>query len=150
MQATPQLKKCLAAEMEFGAYDELCAFTLSLGDADFVHQYVVDAHAAQTATPDGKPIRIFFALVGLYLHLEHGFTGREVQLAHMKLARQKGEWPGIELPTDRGVITAADVVAVSDHDARIAMIDNWCRSVWDPYSSQREKIDSALRNAGII
>ncbi|MFL6375337.1 MAG: DUF5946 family protein [Pyrinomonadaceae bacterium] len=136
--------------MDFTAYDELCAFTLSIGRGNFVHQHVVDAHAAQTATPAGKPIRIFFALVGLYLHLEHGFTGSEVQLAHMKLAGKRREWPEIELPSDRGSITAADVLAVEGDDGRIAMIDDWCGSVWYQYGSQRDKIASALRNAGII
>jgi len=37
------------------AYHELCAYTLSLGDAEFIHQHVVDAFAAQDATPSTRP-----------------------------------------------------------------------------------------------
>ena len=66
-------------DTEEAAYHEVCAYTLSLGDAAFVHQHVVDAWAARRATPVTKPIAFFFALVGLYLHLEHGWTGRAVQ-----------------------------------------------------------------------
>jgi hypothetical protein len=63
------------------AYDELCAYTLTRGDVEFVHQLVVDARTAQQANATTKPIGIFFALVGLYLHVEHGWTGRQVQRA---------------------------------------------------------------------
>jgi hypothetical protein len=71
------------SDKEQSAYEELAAWTLGLGDAAFLHQRVVDAWAAQHATAKSKPINIAFALLGLYLHLEHGFSGREVQLAHI-------------------------------------------------------------------
>jgi len=64
------------------AYDALCAYTLTRGDAAFIHQHVVDAFAAQSADEATKPITLTFALVGLYLHVERQFTGREVQRAH--------------------------------------------------------------------
>ena len=37
-------------------YDELSAFTLSIGDSEFIHQLVVDSYAAQHTGPDVKPI----------------------------------------------------------------------------------------------
>ncbi|MBU6429711.1 MAG: hypothetical protein KGR26_11910, partial [Cyanobacteria bacterium REEB65] len=46
-------------------YDELSAYTLSLADPGFSHQFVVDAYAAQHVAEDTKPIRTTFALVGL-------------------------------------------------------------------------------------
>ena len=48
-------------------YHELSAYTLSHPDPSFIHQYVVDAFAAQTADENTKPIALTFALVGLYL-----------------------------------------------------------------------------------
>ena len=135
---------------DFTDYDELCAYTLSLGDADFIHQHVVDAHAAQTATADGKPIGIFFALVGLYLYLEKGFTGRDVQVAHMKLARKRGEWPTIDLPLERGDVTEHDVMVARPGDNRRDAIRRWCESVWQHYNGQSAKVETVLADADII
>jgi hypothetical protein len=69
-------------------YTELCFYTLAHGDPAFIHQHVVDAFAAQTSEQNDKPIKLTFALVGLYLHVERQFTGRQVQLAHMKLGHE--------------------------------------------------------------
>ena len=63
---------------ETTAYHELCCYTLTHGDPAFIHQHVVDAYAAQDASNTDNPIRLTFALVGLYLHVERGFTGRQV------------------------------------------------------------------------
>src|SRR5262245_48907030 len=79
-------------------YHELAYYTLSHRDPAFIHQYVVDAFAAQTANADTKPIKLAFALVGLFLHIERNYTGREVQRAHMKLARHKRTWPNFRWP----------------------------------------------------
>ena len=131
------------------AYDALCCYTLSLGDEEFLHQHVVDAFAAQDASEDDKPIRLTFALVGLYLHVEHGFTGREVQRAHMKLAATKRDWPRFAAPAERGAITAADVLAVPDGKARDRRIQDWCVAVWRAYSSHREDVRALLRDTGV-
>jgi len=72
---------------EEDAYNELCAYTLAhRGSPEFIHQYVVDAFAAQHADERTKPIGLTFALLGLYLAVERHFTGRQVQRAHMQLA----------------------------------------------------------------
>lgn len=118
------------------AYHELCAYTLQNADARFIHQHVVDAYAAQTATAATKPIRLVFALVGLHLHLEVGKTGREVQLAHMQMARRKREWPKIALPEARGLVTAIDVMRAPAGAERERAIDQWCEAVWEAFSGQ--------------
>jgi len=130
---------------EIDPYHELCAYTLSLRDPEFIHQHVVDAQMAQHADASTRPIGITFALVGLYLHLEKGFTGKEVQLAHMKLAQRKQKWPSFALPADRGSVTAADVLASDD---RRKAIDAWCASVWDRYRDSRETVARLLRENG--
>lgn len=144
--------KCLRgnAVIDLSAYDELCAYTLELSDKNFIHQHVVDAHAAQTASVTSKPIGVFFAVAGLFLHVELGFDGRAVQRAHMQLARRKREWPNIELPAQRCSITAADVLISEPGEARIERIDEWCRCVWEPFSGQRDKISSILAAADIV
>jgi hypothetical protein len=116
---------------DLATYHELCGYTLSLRDAAFVHQHVVDAWAVQRATPQSKPIATAFGLVGLYLHLERGFTGRQVQLAHVKLARTRRQWPVLPLPGERGAVTVFDVMAAPPGHERDRAIHRWCASVWN-------------------
>jgi len=138
----------MATDRNRDAFDQLCCYTLSHAGADFIHQHVVDAFAAQDATTDDKPIRLAFALVGLYLHVEKGFSGREVQLAHMKLARTKQDWPVFDLPADRGEITAATVISAPP-EFRDETIHKWTGSVWNAYSDQRGPVEALLSKNGV-
>ena len=138
----------MTAEEE--AYHEVSAYTLTHGDRTFIHQHVVDAWAAQHANADSKPIGVFFALVGLYLYVERGFTGREVQRAHMQLAQRPEPWPAGALPAARGRITSLDVVASPEGATRDAMIHVWAKSVWGAYAESRERVVELLRRRGII
>jgi len=54
-------------------YYELSYYTLSLGDAAFIHQYFVDAYTAQNASVGTRAIALTFALAGLYLYIEKGY-----------------------------------------------------------------------------
>lgn len=112
-------------------FDELSFYTLAHGDRAFIHQNAVDAFAVQNARETSKPITAVFGLVGLYLYLERGFTGKQVQLFHMKLARRRRTWTRAALPERRGAITVADVVAAAAGEVRDAMIHKWCESVWE-------------------
>ena len=138
----------MSAEQD--AYHELSAYTLTHGDATFIHQHVVDAWAAQHAVEGGKPIGLTFALVGLYLHLEEGFSGRQVQRAHMEMGRSKREWPTFAMPAERGAITAIDVMAAPEGPERDQAIDDWCRSVWEAFSANRPAVEALLQAYGII
>ena len=129
------------------AYDELYVYTMGRGN--FILQHVVDAQQAQTATQDSKPMGIVFSLVGLYLHVEKRFTGAEVQKAHQKLARQKRQWPTIQLPQSRGNITAIDVMAAPAGPERDAAIDRWCELVWKAFSDSRDVIVRLVAENGI-
>ena len=130
-------------------YHELCAYTLAHGDASFIHQLVVDAWAVQTAEEASKPIGVAFSLAGLYLHVERGLTGRDVQRAHMKMAREKREWPRFQLPAHRGALTAADVMRAPAGPERDAAIHAWCASVWDACRGTRDAVISLLERHGI-
>lgn len=136
--------------LELNAYHELSAYTLTHGDRSFIHQHVVDAWAAQHADEGTKPIGLTFALVGLYLHLEKGLSGRQVQRAHMQMARQKRQWPGLALPALRGSITAVEVMAASEGPARDQAIDEWGRSVWAAFAANRPAVEALLKEYGIV
>ena len=130
------------------AFHELSFYTLSHptaghptgGKGTFIHQHVVDAQAAQMATEKTKPIQLVFALVGLYLFLEKGKTGIEVQNFHLRMSQKKQEWPLIELPGRRGEVTAVHVLAAPAGDQRDDKIKTWCQSVWEAYQPSRDII----------
>jgi hypothetical protein len=126
-------------------YDELSFYTLSHHDAAFIHQNIVDAYAAQHADEQTKPIRTVFALIGLYLCLEKGFTGRQVQQMHMRLAKQRKQWPTIQPPVATASITVADVLAVAPGKQRDEAIRNWCEAVWETWLQQRNLIVELAR-----
>lgn len=126
-------------------YDELAFYTLAHGDPAFIHQHVVDAWMLQTADETTKPIGVTFALAGLFLHVEKHFTGRQVQLAHMKMAKRKREWPKFVLPAHRGSMTAADVLKTQPGPERDKAIDAWAAAVWDAYRSNRDALVGLLR-----
>jgi uncharacterized protein DUF5946 len=120
------------------AFDEV--YVYSMDRPGFILQHVVDAFAVQTFNNESKPIALVFGLLGLYLHIEKQFSGRQVQKVHMQLGRAKREWPPIHVPKDRGSITVADVLAASAGPERDQAIDNWCSSVWTAFSANRQTI----------
>ena len=76
-------------------YGQLRAYDIERARVDFRHQVAVDANAAQHPGPPARPITLWFALVGLHLAVDHGTTGRQVQQAHMRLARRRRDWPAL-------------------------------------------------------
>lgn len=136
-----------AAEQE--AYDNLRFHTLSRGDADFAHQYVVDCWTLQHADADTKPMAVAFALITLCVHLERGASGRDAQRLHMKLARERREWPRFAIPDDKRAFTVQDVMACAAGKPRDTAIDRWCAYLWSAYSSSHEAVRGLLaRQAG--
>ena len=135
---------------EHNAYYELCCYTLGHPAPTFLHQHVVDAFAAQHASETTKPIQLTFALVGLYLHIERHFTGRQVQRAHMALASRTSTWPTFALPTRRGSITVVDVLATPAGPERDQAIDAWCAAVWEVYRDNEPAVSAFLRQHGVL
>lgn len=135
---------------ETEAYHELSAYTLGHGNVAFIHQHVVDAWGAQHAMADAKPIRLAFSLVGLYLKIEKGFTGRQVQNAHRQLAERKQLWPPFVIPSERGAMTAVEVMSAPPGLERDKAIDEWCTSIWNAYSANRDMVIDLLERNAVI
>ncbi|HEX9008297.1 MAG TPA: DUF5946 family protein [Patescibacteria group bacterium] len=125
-------------------YHDLSYYTLSLGDKFFIHQLIVDTFAAQNYNAKTKPITITFALVGLYLVNEKSYTGRQVQLAHIALARKTKIWPSFDEPIEKARLTIEDIAKTPDTDKQ-NMIKEWSRQVWDTYKPQKEKVAKLLK-----
>ena len=134
--------------MDEDAYHKLYVYTM--GRPRFILQHVVDANMAQRCNANSKPISVVFVLAGLYLHLEKGFSGAEVQQAHIAMGKCKREWPAIPLPTERGRLTPADVMAAPAGAERDVAIDRWCESVWAEFRDSRDVIVRLLQDHKII
>lgn len=133
----------------YAAYQELAAYNLTGGRRDFIHQEAVDAYAAQHPGPPAKPIATWFGLVGLHLALDLGRTGREVQLAHMRLARHRRRWPEPAAPADLTGMVVADVLRHPAGDSRDEALLRWAGEVWQRWSAVHETIASLCAEAAL-
>ena len=127
-------------------YGELNVYTLTRGDwADggtFIHQLAVDAYAAQHAGDNSRPIGPAFALIGLYLTCERGYTGRQVQHMHTLLARRSKSWPCFTPPASRGAVTITDVLRAPEGEARDAALRQWGSAAWEAWQPEQERVKS--------
>ena len=127
-------------------YNELYCYTLEHPDPSFIHQNAVDAYACQYANESTKAITIVFGLVGLYLYLEKGYSGKQVQKAHVQLAKGRKDWVRPQLPKERGTISISDVVSAPPGKQRDALIREWCVSVWEAWREDRGQIVALVRD----
>jgi len=125
--------------------DELYAYTLMHGSSEFIHQHVVDAYAAQHVGHDTKPIAMAAALMGLFLFVERGYTGRQVQLAHMKLGNKMKAWPLFEPPGRHATLTVVDPLREPPGCERDAKIKQWARAVWAMWQERHAEVETRLR-----
>ena len=128
-------------------YDQVALYTLEHArtDPSFIHQYAVDAYAAQHAAEATKTIRTAFALIGLYLHVEKNYSGKRVQRAHMQLAKKRKQWPAFESPAHVGDVTVADVLRAKPGTDRDQMIKMWCASVWEAWRDSHPQVRDLVR-----
>ncbi len=127
-------------------YWQLSADTLTRADPAFLHQFAVDAYAAQHAGGPSRPITTAFALVGLYLARERGFTSRDVQRAHMLLARRKLDWPRLARPEQAGSVTVLDLLHAGSGYARDARLREWMAVVWETWHPERKRVIALASN----
>jgi hypothetical protein len=111
-------------------YGELAAYNMSKNDPAFIHQLAVDAYGAQHSGGVTRNITTAFALIGLYLSIECGYTGRQVQKAHMELAKRRHDWPRFEPPHQTYSLTVFDVLRVEPGKKRDEMLKAWAEDVW--------------------
>ena len=121
-------------------YGELSAYTVTRVVGGFIHQLAVDAYAAQHAGEQSLPIGVAFALIGLYLTCEKGYSGAQVQHMHMLLARRSKTWPRFTSPSTRGDLTVRDVLQAPPGEQRDEMLRRWGRSIWNAWSQQHARV----------
>lgn len=126
-------------------FDELSFYTLAQPREESIHQLAIDTFTAQHATSAGKPLAIVFAVLGLYLHAERGFSGLQIQRVHMQLAPLRLPWPLLPLPAHHADLTIADVLAAEPGPARDALIRRWCVAEWQVWTDGRAAIAHLLK-----
>jgi hypothetical protein len=130
-------------------YGELTAYTVAQGyrDGVFIHQLAVDAYGAQHAGEQARRIGVAFALIGLYLACEKGYSGQQVQHLHTLLARRSKSWPPFVPPPRRaGTLTVQDVLRAPAGERRDAMLQRWGQSVWDAWAADHERVRSLFES----
>jgi len=130
--------ECLALQGELTGYTIADAQTRA--DDRFIHQHLVDAYAAQHAGGHQPSIRVAFALIGLYLQFERGYSGKQVQHMHVLLARRSSSWPRFTRPTHMGALTVLDVARAQPGEERDAALVRWGNSVWDAWRDEQARV----------
>ena len=133
---------CNASPYCWQRYNELLVYTLSLGDKEFIHQHAIDTYAAQHSGSGLRPIQICFALIGLYLYLERGYSGKEVQQAHRKLAERTKDWTMLMHARPIPSMTVVDILRSTPGESRNDRIRQWADAVWDEWAPEHTRIAS--------
>ena len=140
-EAQPDTRYNASAEC-WQLYGELTAYTVTRGYVGFIHQLAVDVYGAQHVGENARPIGVAFALIGLYLACEKGYSGRQVQHLHMLLARRSKTWPRFAPPPHGGTLTVRDVLQAPPGDERDAALRRWGHSVWAAWSHEHARVQA--------
>ena len=124
------------------AYSDLQCYTVARQDPGFIHQHVVDTYAAQHGGGSTRAITVAFGLIGLYLALEKGYMGKQVQLAHMRIARTGKVWPYLDPPGQPAVLTVMDVLQAGTDEEKDAMIRKWMAAVWESWADRHSWVQT--------
>ena len=127
--------------LEFG---RLTAYNLQHASYDFRHQVAVDSYAAQHPGPPAKRVTLWFALAGLHLALDEGWTGRQVQVAHQQLSRLDKAGPDLDRLVGQSAMTVGDVMAARSGEERNTALMDWARVVWRAWSPCHAVIAASL------
>lgn len=144
-QNLPVTSRYDASEECWQLYLGLTAYHLSRSDPEFIHQVAVDAYGAQHAGEATRPVTVAFALIGLYLAVERGYTGRRVQLAHTALAKQRIDWPRLHRPERRASLTVQDVLKARPGEERDQTLMKWAACVWRVWEEEHEWVRRVSR-----
>ena len=117
-------------------FNELSGRTFALQHPGFHQQLAVDAYGAQHSGGVTRNITTAYALIGLYLSLEHHLTGRQVQHIHTIIPKQG--WDKLLAPVPAGVVTVQEVLKAASEEELYAGIRKWAKSVWDSWAGHHE------------
>ena len=109
-----------------------------------LHQLTVDTYAAQHAGGSAARIGVAFAVIGLRLSLDEGWSGEEVRDAHQYLGANFKAWPEFAQPAERTWMTVYDVALATSPDERARLVHRWAAEVWAAWEPVREDVVTLL------
>ena len=100
---------------------------------------VIDAYAVQHhGKPERRAIQSVNAhLVALYLQLEIGYTGAQVNVPLQRVLKLANEFEWLEPPTPNGTLTIADVLTAVTPQEQANAIENYARDIWRAWQVHR-------------
>ena len=122
----------------FQVFSDLQCYTVAKQDPEFIHQHVVDTYEAQHAGGPTRTITVAFGLIGLYLAVEKGYTGRQVQLARMRIAKVRKVWPRLEPPGQPALLTVMDVLCSGPDADKDRMVRKWMTVAWESWADRHD------------
>jgi hypothetical protein len=122
------------------------------------HQMSVDAYGAQHGGGTAKPIRLAYSLAGLWLALEHGFSGDEVRAIHQRMGHPTPEWPDFDPVPAAGWTTVADVLHAGvrrrSETGHAKATRDWAADVWCAWLRERPgtpaRVEALLRRIFVL
>lgn len=109
-----------------------------------LHQLTVDTYGAQHAGGSAARIGVAFALIGLRLSLDEGWSGGEVRDAHQHLAANFRDRPEFAPPVERTWMTVYDVALATSPDEHARLVRRWAAEVWAAWEQVREDVVALL------
>ncbi|MFD1720747.1 DUF5946 family protein [Amnibacterium endophyticum] len=113
------------------------------------HQMTADAYTAQHAGGATPLLRVGYALAGLWLSIEHGFSGEDVRSIHRRMGRPTAAWPVFEPPRPpQRWLTVVDVaeagVRQRSERGHAKAVSAWAESVWETWQRERPGTDDEV------
>jgi len=105
-----------------------------------LHQLTVDTYAAQHPGSQVPAISTPFALIGLLLTLEEGWSGLAVRAAHGWLAAHHAVWPRFTPPLAFGALTAARVADARTPEVHARLVEAWSAATWAAWAQQHTAV----------
>jgi hypothetical protein len=130
-----------ASEVCWQLYGEVAAYELAhLATLGRVHQLLVDTYGAQHAGGSASRMGVAFALIGLRLSLEEGWSGDEIQDAHRYLAAASKPWPEFAPHAHGAWMTVSDVANATSPEEHARSVHEWAASVWAAWGPARDDV----------
>jgi hypothetical protein len=115
------------------------------------HQLTVDAYGAQHTGGSTPRIRVVYALTGLWLALEHGFSGEDVRAVQRRIGEPAAGWPTFAPPpAGQSWTTVVDVaqagVRIGSNAGHAHAVQRWAEDVWGVWLEHAPGTDDAVED----
>ena len=106
------------------------------------HRLTVDAYALQHP---GKPSPQTIQSAAVHLAslgkiIEHDWSNTDSAKFMQKLANHKAQFFWLEPPTKLGEVTVMDVLATTDAESHLGMVERWALSTWKAWQPHHDQV----------